>query len=84
MKKKQLVWIVNCADTGCEEPGYIAVCAVFATHDAAVRSMEYSVAEDEECLELKAKWDDSREMAIMERGDGRRIVYTLDEMEVRP
>lgn len=83
MKAKNIVWTVCQGDTGCDEPGYIAVCSVFATREAAMRCMENSVANDEECFETPAKWNAERDMAIIERGDGRQIVYTLNEEEVR-
>ena len=83
MKAKNIVWTVCEGDTGCDEPGYIAVCAVYATREAAMRCMENSVAEDEECYDTPAKWTTERDMAIIERGDGRQIVYTLNEEEVR-
>lgn len=77
------VWVVNCGDTGCDEPGYIAFAMVFANREEAQKVMEGNVREDCDSYEVEAVWDDEREMAIIELDGGRQIVYTLNEEEVR-
>lgn len=81
------VWVVNCGDTGCDKDEYVAVAEAFATREAAHTAMACSVHDDEECFEVTAlwkRWDEGKmvAMAVVDCGFGRRIVYTLREMEV--
>ena len=80
--KSKTVWVVNCGDTGCDEPGYIAVAKVFAKRADAQTCIEACVAEDCKFFNLEARWSDDRTVAVIERDDGRVIGYTLDEMAV--
>lgn len=82
--KNQEIWVLNCGDTGCDEDGYVAVAKLFARKSEAVNSMRSSVAEDEWCFNTDAKWSSyhNGRMAVIDCSSVRKIVYTLDKVEV--
>lgn len=77
--KGKTVWAVTTSDCKCDEPGYRAYVELFADRDDAMKHMENAVAQDACCYDTDPAWSSDRTMC--EIGD--RIVYCLDELEIK-
>ena len=77
------VWAVISGDTGCDEPGYIAVASLFATEEDARKHLENSVKQDAECFNVDPEWSEDRTLAVIDRGNGRVIETYMEHMEVK-
>jgi len=79
-------WAVVGADPRSDEPGYLAYVHLFADKEEARQCLRNSADQDAQCFDDKIDWHDrdtDSEWCEVYCGGVSRVVYTLEELEIK-